>query len=111
VITLCFAGVYSFRNSWFDLFVASALGIVGFFFVRYGYQLVPILLGALLGPEVEKHMRQGLMSADGDISYFVTSPIAAGIWSVVVVIVVGVPITQHFLKKRKRIVGISTASS
>lgn len=111
VITLCFAGVYSFRNSWFDLAVASGLGIIGFFFVRYGYQLVPILLGALLGPEVEKHMRQGLMSSNGDVSYFFTSPIAGGIWGLVAIIVIGVPIIKVFMRKRKSIVGVSGISS
>lgn len=108
VILLCFAGVYSFRSSWFDLVIAAILGLIGFVFVRYGYQLVPILLGALLGPEVERHLRQGMTAANGDISYFITQPIALSIWIVVTLIVIGLP-TLRMVRKSRPVIPPNTA--
>src|SRR5699024_11038861 len=37
VVALCWAGVYAFRMSWFDLVVAAALGVIGFFMLRYKF--------------------------------------------------------------------------
>lgn|SRR5690625_5177877 len=33
-VAVCWAGVYTCRLSWFDLVVAAALGVIGFFVVR-----------------------------------------------------------------------------
>ena len=44
VVTVCWAGVYAFRMSWFDLFVQPPLASSAFM-LRYNFQLVPVLLG------------------------------------------------------------------
>lgn len=104
VVALCLAGVYSFRLSWFDLLVAGGLGVLGYIMVRCGFHMVPILLGALLGPLVEQHFRQGLTAANGDLSYFITQPIALGIWTVVGLLVVVMPVLRWVLARRSRAV-------
>lgn len=102
VVAICWAGVYTYRLSWFDLVVAAALAIIGFFMLRYNFQLVPVLLGTLIGPLVERHFRQGLTAANGDLTYFMSQPIAAGIWIAVLLIVVGLPLLRWWLGRRSR---------
>lgn len=102
VVALCWAGVYAFRMSWFDLVVAAALGVIGFFMLRYKFQLVPVLLGTLIGPLVERHFRQGLIAANGDLTYFITQPVAAGIWIGVVLIVVALPVMRWWLGRKQQ---------
>ena len=101
VVAICWAGVYTFRLSWFDLVVAAALAVIGFFMLRYNFQLVPVLLGTLIGPLVERHFRQGLTAANGDLSYFITQPIAAGIWIAVLAVVAGLPLLRWWLGRRR----------
>ncbi|MDN6490774.1 MAG: tripartite tricarboxylate transporter permease, partial [Yaniella sp.] len=110
VVALCWAGVYTFRLSWFDLAVAAALAVIGFFMVRYNFQLVPVLLGALIGPLVERHFRQGLTAANGDLSYFITQPIAAGIWIAVLLVIVALPLVRWFLGRRRKTTRVTTAN-
>ncbi|MDN6535011.1 MAG: tripartite tricarboxylate transporter permease, partial [Yaniella sp.] len=110
VVALCWAGVYTFRLSWFDLAVAAALAVIGFFMVRYNFQLVPVLLGALIGPLVERHFRQGLTAANGDLSYFITQPIAAGIWIAVLLVIVALPLVRWFLGRRRKTTMVTTAN-
>src|SRR5690625_6714564 len=88
--------------SWFDLVVAAALGVIGFFMLRYKFQLVPVLLGTLIGPLVERHFRQGLTAANGDLTYFITQPVAAGIWIGVVLIVVALPVMRWWLGRKQQ---------
>ena len=40
------------------------------------FQLVPILLGIVLGPLAEKNFRRALLLSDGSLSIFVTRPIS-----------------------------------
>ncbi|GAB3194389.1 tripartite tricarboxylate transporter permease [Nesterenkonia suensis] len=101
VIALCLAGIYSFRLSWFDLAVAGVLGVLGYFLVRQGFHMVPILLGALLGPLVEQHFRQGLTAANGELSYFITQPIAMTIWVIVGLIVVVLPAVRWWVARSR----------
>src|SRR5699024_12873370 len=101
-VALCWAGVSTFRLSWFDLAAAAALAVIGFFMVRYNFQLVPVLLGALIGRLVERHFRQGLTAANGDLTYFITQPVAAGIWIGVVLIVVALPVMRWWLGRKQQ---------
>ncbi|GAA1825041.1 tripartite tricarboxylate transporter permease [Nesterenkonia flava] len=102
VVALCWAGIYSFRLSWFDLAAAAVLAVLGFCMIRFNFQIVPVLLGALIGPLVERHFRQGLTAANGELSYFVTQPIAAGIWAVVALLVIGLPLLRFFAGRRRQ---------
>src|SRR5699024_6750789 len=82
--------------------VAAALGVIGFFMLRYKFQLVPVLLGTLIGPLVERHFRQGLTAANGDLTYFITQPVAAGIWIGVLLIVVALPVMRWWLGRKQQ---------
>src|SRR5699024_9408756 len=86
----------------FDLVVASALGVLGVFSLRYIVQLVAVRLGTLVGPLVERHFRQGLTAANGDLTYFIAHPVAAGIWIGVVLIVVALPVMRWWLGRKQQ---------
>ncbi len=46
--------------------------------------LVPVILGILLGNEMEVNMRRALQVSDGDWSILIGSPLAIGIWAIAV---------------------------
>jgi putative tricarboxylic transport membrane protein len=57
-----------------------------------------MVVGFVLGPLIEKHLREGLFMSQGDISVFYTSPIAIAIW-ILVLIVMTLSSQRALLKK------------
>ncbi len=77
ILVFCVVGVYGTTNSTFHLYLAAGFGVLGYALRKTGHDLTPLVLGFVLGPLMEVHLRRGLIASDGDWSYFVTSPIAA----------------------------------
>ena len=55
LLVLSVIGTYSVRNSIFDVWVLLAAGIVGYAFNKMKFQLAPLVVGLILGPNIEKH--------------------------------------------------------
>lgn len=78
VLTFCIAGAYSTSNSLYDIYIIIVVGILAYFLRRMDFQLVPILLGIVLGPLAEMNFRRALILSDGSLSIFITRPISLG---------------------------------
>lgn len=76
VLTFCIAGAYSTSNSLYDVYIIIVVGILAYFLRRMDFQLVPILLGIVLGPLAEMNFRRALILSDGSLSIFITRPIS-----------------------------------
>jgi putative tricarboxylic transport membrane protein len=72
-------GVYSVGNSVLDVLVMYVIGVLGFFMRRYDFPVGPLVLGAILTPMAEAQFRRALAISQGDLSVFITRPIAAGL--------------------------------
>lgn len=73
---ICLVGVYSVRNSLFDVWVMIAAGVVGLFLRKWKYPIAPFIIGVVLGPTTENSLRQTLLMFKGDVSLMVDRPIA-----------------------------------
>ena len=51
-------------------------GVLGFFMRRYGFSVVPVIIGLILGELVEGTLRQSIVIFDGNWLMFLTRPIA-----------------------------------
>ena len=51
-------------------------GVIGFFMRRYGFSVVPVIIGLILGELVEGTLRQSLVIFDGNWLMFFQRPIA-----------------------------------
>lgn len=71
-------GVYSTRNSLFDVAEVAAFGIVGAVFLKLEFSLAPIILGFVLGPMLEENFRRAMLLSRGDAMVFFERPISAG---------------------------------
>jgi putative tricarboxylic transport membrane protein len=76
VLAISFVGVYSVNTSALDLFLATTLGILGYFMRKLDYPLAPVILGLVLGTLLEQSLRQALMISGGSLQIFWNSPIA-----------------------------------
>ena len=90
-------GAYSVNLQAFDLVILLVLGALGFLMRRYGLPVLPLILGVILGPRLEKQLRQTLQLSAGDVSGLWSEPIA-----VVVYIIVALVLLWPFLFKMWR---------
>jgi TctA family transporter len=71
-------GIYSVNSSVVEVYLAAIFGVLGFVWVKLGFSPTPMLLGFVLGPLMEEHLRRAMLMARGDVSVFVTPPISLG---------------------------------
>ena len=77
ILVLTVTGVFSVRNTLFDVWVAVVLGAVGWILARRGFPLAPLILGFVLGKILEHSFRQSLMLSQGSFVTFVERPVSA----------------------------------
>ena len=77
IVTFCCIGVYSLNNSYFAIYILLISGLAGYLLVNLGCELAPFILGFILGPMLEEHLRRAMSLSGGDPMIFVTSPISA----------------------------------
>ncbi len=76
IAVLCVVGSYALRYNIFDVYVMLAFGLIGIAMRWLEMPVVPLLLGLVLGRQVEEYLRVSLTSSQGDIAIFFTSPIS-----------------------------------
>lgn len=69
-------GAYAVNTSTFDLQVAVAIGVLGFLFRRFGMPITPLILGMILGPNLELQFRRALQISNGDLSTLWATPLS-----------------------------------
>ncbi|MEV8467495.1 tripartite tricarboxylate transporter permease [Fluviibacterium sp. DFM31] len=75
VITLlAVVGSYVSTFSTFQMFMALGMGVLAFYLRRNGFPVITMLLGYILGPNLEEFLRRSLALSNGDPTTFFTSP-------------------------------------
>ena len=82
VAMVSFVGIYGISGSTFDLLVMIAFGVLGWVLRKLDVPLVPVILGVLLGNQMESNLRRAMTISDGDWSALLSSPLAIGLWVV-----------------------------
>jgi TctA family transporter len=82
IIAFCCIGVYSINNSAFAVYLVTISGLVGYLLMKLECEPAPFILGFILGPMLEEHLRRAMLISGGDLSVFVTRPISAGLLAV-----------------------------
>ena len=98
ILMVASVGCYSVRNSMLDVGMLFVVALIGYTLRKLDFQLAPMVVGLVLGPLIEKHMREGLFMSLGEISVFYTSPIAIAIWVLVLVVLLLEPLRQLFAR-------------
>ncbi len=70
-------GVYSVNNNTFDILMVAIIGAIGYAMTVLKFEAAPMLLGFILGPLMEEHLRRSLLLSRGDPMVFLQRPISA----------------------------------
>jgi tripartite-type tricarboxylate transporter receptor subunit TctC len=84
IMVLTLVGVYSVNNSVFDIWVMLGMGIFGYFARKLKFDLGPLLLAFVLGPIMERSLRQALLMSGGSAAVFFTRPISGALMGVAI---------------------------
>jgi putative tricarboxylic transport membrane protein len=98
IVTFALLGSYALNTSTFDVQVAIAIGVVGFLFRRYGMPITPLILGLILGPNLELQFRRALQISAGDYGTLIATPLSKVIYLALFLVIIG-PLVWNFKKK------------
>jgi len=96
VLGLAVLGTYATNNSPVDVWVLLGAGLLGVVLRRLAVPIAPLALGFILGPGLERSLRQGLILGRNEPEYLLQSPTALGIY------LTGAVVVFLFLRTRGR---------
>jgi len=103
VTMVSFVGIFSLSGSFFDLLMMIGFGVLGYILRKLDIPTVPVILGILLGGNMEDALRRAMTLSDGDVTYLLSSPIAIGLWVAAILGFVAPMFLRGVLKKPQAI--------
>ena len=107
IALLCVIGSYALRNNFFDVYVMFGFGLLGLAMRWLDMPVVPLMLALVLGRQLEEQLRVSLVSSQGDVSIFFTSPISVGFLGLAAVSVIWSLAAE---RRRRRKVALGSVS-
>lgn len=101
VTMVSFVGIYSLSGSYFDLLLMTLFGLLGYIFRKLDIPTVPVILGILLGANMENNLRRAMVLSDGDWTFLFSSGIAISLWVAAVLGFVAPFFFRRIMKKPK----------
>ncbi|WP_306204953.1 tripartite tricarboxylate transporter permease [Actinoplanes sp. RD1] len=84
ILVFATLGVYAATGSVNQVFLAYAIGVIGFGMRHFDFPIAPVILGLILGPMMEVQFRRALLVANGDLTTFVDRPLTAALLTLAV---------------------------
>jgi putative tricarboxylic transport membrane protein len=100
IVLFCCVGVYSVRNTVFDIWIMGIFGIIGYLFRKVDLEPGPLLLAFVLGPILERSLRQALLISAGSPFIFFKRPISGTIMGFLLTFIV-FQIVAGFRRRRR----------
>ena len=77
ILVVSSLGAFSVHRAAGDLILMGVIGVVGFALRLIDAPVAPVMIGLILGPAADQHLRRALSISQGNWSVFVTRPVAA----------------------------------
>ena len=82
ILIFCCIGVYSLNNNVFDVYQTVIFAIFGVICNKLRMEPAPLLIGFVLGPMMEEHLRRAMLLSRGDPVVFIERPISASMLAI-----------------------------
>ncbi|MGZ2256632.1 tripartite tricarboxylate transporter permease [Roseobacter sp. A03A-229] len=99
VFTFSIVGAYALDQSMLDVYIALASGVIGYFMRRFGYSVVPLAIGLILGGMLEKRLGQSLIMLDDQWWLMFTRPLTLLFFMLTILALFG-PFVLRLFKQR-----------
>lgn len=101
ILVFAIIGTYGISQSFIDLVLLLAIGIIGFFMRLFDFPTSPVIIGMILGPMAEQEFRRAMITSQGDMSVFITHPLSAALLGLAVLAVVAPHILRLIRSKNR----------
>ncbi len=98
VVAMCLIGVYSINQNSFDILTMVLFSVLGYLMSKFGFPPSTLVIGFILGPQLEKNFRQALLISGGDPKIFINSPLCLILWAAAVVSIVTILLSKRNTK-------------
>ena len=94
VFVFSIVGAYALDQSMFDVWIAIVAGILGYFMRMYGFSVVPLAIGLILGGMLEQRLGQSMVMLDEKWWLMLSRPISLFFFILTVLALFGRPVFQ-----------------
>lgn len=99
VMVLCTVGVFTIGNQLYEVGVALAFGVLGYFMKKFDYPGAPLILGVILGPMAEDNLNRALLVSGNDWSILVQRPISL-VFLILALISIAIPLYTAYRERK-----------
>ncbi|MEI9475330.1 MAG: tripartite tricarboxylate transporter permease, partial [Deltaproteobacteria bacterium] len=100
IILFCEIGAYSLNTSMADVLLMNLFGLVGYMMKRYDFSAAPLILAFILGPMLERSLRQSLILSHGSPAIFFSRPISLTFLLLAIALLISTLITGQRIGKK-----------
>lgn len=100
VFVFSVVGAYALDQSMFDVWVALISGVLGYFMRRYGFSVVPLAIGLILGGMLEQRLGQSMVMLDEKWWLMFTRPLTLFFLVLTALALFGPAIWGRLVKRR-----------
>lgn len=101
ILVVAFTGTYAVSGNIYHPFIALAFGVLGFYMMKVEMSRIPLILGFVLGPVVERNYFRSLEVSDFGHFVFVRSPLTIILIGLIVVSLFTPWIQKYFAERRE----------
>ena len=76
IMLFCAIGAYSVTHNVAEIYTIVFFGVLGYLLLKLKCEPAPLVLGFILGPLMEEHLRRALLISEGNPSVFFSRPIS-----------------------------------
>ena len=102
VFVFSIVGAYALDQSMFDVWIAIVAGILGYFMRMYGFSVVPLAIGLILGGMLEQRLGQSMVMLDEKWWLMLSRPISLFFFILTALALFGRPVFQLINRTKAR---------
>jgi putative tricarboxylic transport membrane protein len=102
ILLFCLVGVYTLNSNVMEIFIMIIFGFFGYLNRKIGFEGAPFILAMVLGPIMERCLRQSLLISHGSLDIFFTHPISAILMSLGIASII-FSLFPNFMRKKRLI--------
>jgi putative tricarboxylic transport membrane protein len=100
ILVLCLTGSFAIRQNIWDVILAMFSGLLGYGMLKFGFSIVCLVIGYVLGVIAERAFHMSLMISRGSYDIFFSRPISL-ILFILVVLLLLFPLVSRFFSQTK----------
>lgn len=95
-------GTFAVNLQPFDLALLVVFGLLGLMMRRFGLPVLPLIIGVILGPRIERQLRQSLQLGSGDWASLFNEPVAVVVYICMAGLIVVPAVLRLWQNKKSR---------